>query len=348
MNELIVNLKNIKRNVEQKKAALKKGCRFCAVVKANAYGLGAERIATAIESDVDYFAVARVIELVRLKKSGIKKPILVLGRLFEKEIVDCLNFDGEMQASSFEELVQISKIATMLNKVAIIHLAFNTGMNRFGFSPEMAEDVASFSKSLTNICIKGVFSHFHSAANSKENEKQNFVFNSIVRHFPNCIVHIASSLASETPNYQYSMVRVGIDIYIGKHPAVSLCTTVVQTFNLKKGDSCGYSKIYTAKENEKLATISMGYADAIPRRASGSAKVVVCDEICDIVAVCMDSSIIKIPPNCPIFAGERVYVIGKCKKNSSNIFDFAASCDTIPYEILTGISQRVKRKYLYR
>ena len=348
MNEIIINLKNIKRNIEQKKATLKKGCRFCAVIKANAYGLGAERIATAIETDVDYFAVARVFELIKLKKCGIKKPIIVLGRLFEREIAEALTYGGEIQASSFEELVQISKIATFLNKVALVHLAFNTGMNRFGFSPTSAKDVAGFVKSLNNICVKGIFSHFHSAQNIKHCKEQNEIFKQIISFFPGTIAHIASSAASSNAEFQHNMVRVGIDVFVGKHPSLALCATVLQTFELKKGESCGYNFAHTASEKEKIATISIGYADALPRSAAGRTNVLINDQQCEIIAVCMDTAIIKLPENSHIFAGDRVIILKKKKKMSANIFDFAKGCDTICYEILTSISQRVKRKYLYR
>ena len=348
MNELTINLKNIKRNIEQKKATLKNGCRFCAVIKANAYGLGAERVAHAIENNVDYFAVARTSELKKLRNSGITKPILVLGRLFEKQITESLIHDGEIQASSFEELVQISKIATVLGKIALVHLAFNTGMNRFGFNPKQASDVSVFVKSLTNICVKGVFSHFHSPTNAIETSQQAQLFSTAANLFKGSIPHISSSEASSNPKLQFDMVRVGIDIYIGKHPAISLTGKVLQTFNLKKGDSCGYNKVHIATENEMVATVSLGYADAIPRNATPNASVIINDEKCQIVAVCMDTTIVKLPTNLPVFPGDTVHVIGKCKKTFANIFDFAKDCDTITYEILTGISPRVKRKYIYR
>ena len=348
MNELTINLKNIKRNIEQKKATLKNGCRFCAVIKANAYGLGAERVAHAIENNVDYFAVARTSELAKLRSSGITKPIIVLGRLFESEISEALANNGEIQASSFEELVQISKIATALGKIAFVHLAFNTGMNRFGFSPSAAQDVAAFAKQLQNICIKGVFSHFHSPTNAVETLKQKKQFDKIIGNFNGAIFHISASCASANQALQYNMVRVGIDIFVGKHPALSLSGKVVQTFNLKKGDSCGYNKTYTANASERVATISLGYADALPRVAAGRANVVIHDQKCPIVAVCMDTAIVKIPSNTPVFPGDEAFVFGKCKKTFANIFDFAKDCDTITYEILTGISQRVKRKYIYR
>ena len=347
MCELVVNLKNIKRNVEQKKAALKNGCRFCAVVKANAYGLGAEKVAAAIESDVDYFAVARVEELRKLRESGIFRPVIVLGSLSALEMEKCLCLNGEMQINSLSELENVSSVAKKLGKLALVHLAFDTGMGRFGFCVDEAQKISLFVKSLECVCVKGVMSHFFETSSRVNTEKQRKEFEKVIPFFSGCIFHIASSGAAEIEGCQYDMVRVGIDLYVGKHPVVSFAANVLQVKTIEAGISCGYDGCFVAEKRTKIATISVGYADGVPRHAKG-ANVLICGEMCQIVAVCMDSLIVALPDWLDVSNGAQAFIVGGSQKNCLTIFDFARSCDTIVYEILTGISSRVKRKYVYR
>lgn len=348
MNEYAINLKNIALNVLQKKATLENGCRFCAVIKANAYGLGAVRVAFAIRSLVDYFAVARPEELEELRKSGIKTPILVLGQLLNDEIKRVISQRGEIQVNSLEMLKEVEKYAIEAKQVAFVHLAFDTGMHRFGFLPSEAKQVAQFAATLKNVCVKGVFSHLAHAENPQVATMQLAAFEKIKPHFNGVIFHLANSYGAKSEEFQQDMVRVGYDIYVGKHPAISLKAKVVNTSSLKKGQSCGYSSLYVAPVDQNIATISMGYADGIPRRAAGKANVVINGQKATIVAVCMDSSIVALPQSVHTSVGDDCLVFGKYQKSWINILDFANKCDTIPYEVLTGISSRVRRKYLFR
>lgn len=348
MNEYSINLKNIVLNALQIKATLYQGCRFCAVVKANAYGMGAVRVAHALKSVADYFAVARPDELEALRKSGIKTPILVLGSFSGDDIRRILSNRGEMQVNSLEELREVSREAVALRQIAFVHLAFDTGMHRFGFLPSEAQAVADCVAALKNVCVKGVFSHIASSQNAESRNRQLQLFSSIKPFFPGVIFHLAASGAYRFPEFQQDMVRVGLDMYIGKHPSMAFKGKVLSVTMLKKGDSCGYSNAYTAPEDQKIATISLGYADGVPRAAAGKAEVLIKGEKATIVAVCMDSSIVRLPQDIGIMSGDVVIIWGKLGKNYVNVFDFASCCGTISYEVLTGVSQRVPRKYLFR
>ena len=348
MNEFVVNLKNIVLNALQAKASLQNGCRFCCVVKANAYGLGAVRVAHALKSVADYFAVARPEELETLRKSGIKTPILVLGHLFDDEIRRVISQRGEIQVNSVEMLKEVSRQAAEIRQIAFVHLAFDTGMHRFGFLPGQAEEVADIVSKLKNVCVKGVFSHLANAENPDSRNRQLRLFESIKPFFPGVIFHLANSCAAKLPEFQQNMVRVGIDLYVGKHPAISLRARVVRISSLSKGESCGYSNSYVAQANQKIATISIGYADGLSRRAAGKVDVVIGGEKMRVVAVCMDSAIVCVPSEVDVAVGDLVTVFGKNGKIFNNIVDFASNCDTISYEVITGVSSRVARKYLFR
>lgn len=347
MNEYVINLKNIALNALQIKANLNSG-RLCAVVKANAYGLGAVRVAHTLKSIVDYFAVARPDELFELRKNGIKNSVLVLGHLFEDEMKQVVSQRGEIQVNSIEMLRQISKIATEVRQIAFVHLAFDTGMHRFGFSIEQAEEIANEVLKLKNVCVKGVFSHLANASNKEFSNVQLKRLLSLRPFFSGAIFHIANSIACKYDDFKLDMVRVGLDLFLGKHPAIALKGRVVNVCLQTKGESCGYGFEYIAKETQKLATISMGYADGIPRKAAQNAKILIAGEMFEIVSVCMDCSIVAVPLNFNVNIGDQVIVFGKAGKNYINIVDFANNCDTISYEILLGVSNRVKRRYLFR
>lgn len=345
MNVYEVNLSHIISNIRETRASLKPGCKFCAVVKANAYGMGAVVVAKEICDEVDYFAVARVEELEELRLSGVEKPILLLSGVNTEDIETVLKLNGEFQVHSSQQLEAISKQAKTNKTQAYVHIKFNTGMNRFGFNPNDAKKIKKLCKSLPGITIKGIFSHFAHASHETLSDSQNQTFIKACRHFKGVTRHIANSEAAHNGSYHHDMVRVGIDMYIGKNPAGSLKAQVVSTFKIAKGETAGYSQIFIANKECEVATIGIGYADGFPRAMIKSGNVLVQGKRCKVLAVCMDASIIDVS-DLNVKVGDVVTIIGCDGERKIDVFEMAASCGTISYEILTGISPRVKRKYI--
>lgn len=348
MNVFEINLKNVIRNIEQIKSSLKPKCKFCAVVKANAYGLGAKRIAHAAQRHVDYFAVSRIEELAELRKAGTKKPVLLLCHVLPKEVEKALELDGEIQVDSFSQIDYISEIATRLSRVAKLHLKFNTGMNRFGFVVEEAEAVKHAITKNKNLCVKGVFTHFFHATDAEITRRQNARFEKLKPIFEGAIFHAAATESCNNPDFQHDMVRVGIGAYIGKHPAVSIESQIVAIQKIEEGSHVGYSSLFVSDNSKTIAIFQMGYADGLPRAMANGGKILVQGDYCPIVAVCMDSAFADISNIPTAGVGDKVKVLGRQNKNAIKIVEIAEICDTISYEILTGITARTKRKYVFR
>ena len=222
-----INLDAVAHNVQMAKANLKPTTKLCAVVKADAYGHGAVRVAQeAARNGADFFAVALLQEAVRLRDAGIDQPILVLGSLLPEVADICVRYDISHAVFDEERLYALNEAALRQHTKAKIHIKVDTGMHRIGVHVRDAGKFAKLAASLPGIYIEGVFSHFATAdADDKQYAAYQFArFQEALRlieaegvHVP--IRHIANSAAlTELEEYQLDMVRQGITLY-GLHPA---------------------------------------------------------------------------------------------------------------------------------
>lgn len=326
-------LQNIKRVSSAK---------ICMVVKADGYGFGDVLVCKKMYNLVDYFAVAKVSELMHLRKCGIYKPVIILSPLIKSEILDAITFSGEISVDSLSRLKETAAAAEELNKIAKIHVQIDTGMHRFGVS-----DAKEFVKILEYIKgneflnLSGVYSHYYSADSSLI-RKQKFKFVSFKQITKKMgfrpIFHISASGALPDITSHFDMVRPGIYCY---EKNASLESEVIATKRLKKGEQLGYEHAYTASKDMFVATVGIGYGDGVRRTSKGF-------EVCDkngnkykiIGNVCMDCLFIDTGEN-KLNIGEKITVFGN---NAASICDYAKHCGTISYEILTGITKRVKRE----
>ena len=337
LNAILNNVKVAKNDAKDKK--------ICAVVKANAYGHGAKRVCRAIYDEVDYFAVATAREGALLKKQGVNKPILVLFPT-DSDTNICINYGLAIGVGSIEQVKKVVKLFDRYQKSCPVHIQIDSGMHRFGFS---SIDTVSKAMSLLKDCpVCGVYSHVYSMQSYNAQIDKFIPFERKVKSiFPSAISHLSSTSYIDKP--YGDMVRLGLGLYGYPRqkfaPAMQISSEVLAVKELCPHEVCGYDGIYfSGNETQMIATIKGGYADGIHRRFRGRVGVLFKGEILPIIAVCMDSVIVKVGSQ-KICRGDKVYFVGKSDSTEYYFDDIARNIDTIPYEIMTNLSQRARRRY---
>lgn len=359
---LEIDLNALKHNFEYLKSKLKSKTKILAVVKAFAYGSDAKVIANYLQDlKVDYFAVAYVNEGVELRDAGITTPILVLHPQavnFKTLIKHCLE-PSLYSPKVLNEFIAVASEEHQTNYP--VHIKFNTGLNRLGFWENDVDGIISKLKNTTSIKVKSLFSHLAASEDLDEDEfnrHQINTFKRISEEFTKAIgyqpmLHLANTSGIiNYPEAHLDMVRTGIGLYgfgnseaENKHlkPVATLKSVISQIHKIEKGETVGYNRAYTSKGFEKTATIPIGHADGIGRQY-GNQKgfVTINNERAPIIGnVCMDMIMVDVSTiDCN--EGDEVIIFGKHPHASQ----FADTANTISYEIITAISQRVKRLYL--
>ena len=335
-----------------------------AVVKADSYGLGAKVIARHLyENGVRHFATATLEEAVELKDIIKDSMILVLGVINPLNVKYAVENNISLTCPSKEWLEDVLLQIQGFNKKLKIHVKIDTGMGRIGASElEELEEINNLLAS-EKIDFEGIFSHYSNADGENDNydnyQTENFERSiKVFTHKPKYI-HIENSAG--TVKYsdredQYNLSRIGITLY-GCYPSeniekldkiklesvASLVSKVTHVKKFSKGQRLGYGISYEAKEDEYIATIPVGYADGILRRAQGF-KIKVGSENCEIVGrVCMDQLMVRCSES--IKVGDDVLIFGENNGQKISVDDFATYQDTISYEIFCCINKRVPRVY---
>ncbi|MFD2915267.1 alanine racemase [Psychroserpens luteus] len=356
---LEIDLKALKHNYEYIKSKLKSNTKILAVVKAFAYGSDANEIANYLQNlEVDYFAVAYLSEGVALRDAGIKTPILVLHPQainFKTLIERCLE-PSLYNAKILNEFITIASKEKQSNYP--VHIKFNTGLNRLGFGENEVDYVVSKASETSAIKVKSIFSHLAASEDLTEKaftERQIKTFKSISEKFSNAIgykpiLHLANTSGIlNYPEAHLDMVRTGIGLYgygnsekENEHliPIATLKSVISQIHIIKKGETVGYNRAYKSDGLIKTATIPIGHADGIGRQYGNKKGFVTINgkKALIIGNVCMDMIMIDIT-DIDCHEGDEVIIFG----NHPNASQFARTANTISYEIITAISQRVKR-----
>lgn len=359
---LEINLNSIAHNLKEYQRFLEPSTKMMAMVKAFAYGSGGAEIAGVLQyHKVDYLGVAYADEGVELRKSGITLPIMVLNA--EESTFDALlEYGLEPDIYSIEILEQFDRF---LKKEGIqnypVHIEIETGMNRLGFEPEEMEILAAYLKSTPSFTIQSVFSHLAAGEDPKEDEftglqGQRFVTASeqLEKKLGHSLIkHIANSAAIiRHPALRMDMVRLGIGMYgvdsasshkLDLQPVATLKSTIAQIKYLKAGESVSYNRKGIVNRDSVIATVRLGYADGFSRKlGNGAGKMMVRGQLAPVIGtVCMDMTMIDVTDIAGTREGDDVTIFGK-ELPIEQLADWAG---TIPYEIMTGISQRVKRVY---
>ncbi|MDX1471074.1 MAG: alanine racemase [Flavobacteriaceae bacterium] len=356
---LEIDLKALERNFNFLKSKIKPKTKFLAVVKAFAYGSDAVVIAQKLQDlGVDYFAVAYTNEGVELRDNGIIKPILVLHPLpisFKEIIARCLE-PNLYNAKTLREFKECAKAENQSNYP--VHIKFNTGLNRLGFWESDVDFIAENLNDSSFLKVKSVFSHL--AASEDLNERgfsldQIESFNKSAQELSDKLGYspmkhmLNTSGILNYPEAQFDMVRSGIGLYgFGNsdkykdklEPIAQLKSVISQIHLIEKGESVGYNRAYKSEGFKKTATIPIGHADGIGRQyGNGKGVVQVKGKPAPIIGnVCMDMIMVDVT-DIDCSEGDEVIIFGKDITAS----DFAAGANTISYEIITAISQRIKR-----
>ncbi len=359
---LEIDLSSVAQNLNQFKAGLKPATRIMAMVKAFSYGAGSYEMANLLQfHHVNYIAVAYVDEGVELRKAGIRMPIMVMNTA-PASFSSLVEYNLEPEIYS---IVFAQQLNAYFQQEGIsyfpVHIKLDTGMHRLGLEPA---DIGHFIDQLGSSSafkIKTVFTHLVASENPMHDD-----FTSIqLQRFDHCcdllsahcgyafIKHAANTAAIRRhPSAEYDMVRIGIGLYgidpgnsdLKLQESVSLKTTIAQIKEVKKGESVGYGRHSIVNQDSRVATIRIGYADGFPRSlGNGNGSVLVRGKSFKTIGnVCMDMTMIDVTDGAGITIEDEVLVFGK----EQSITAVAKAAGTIPYEIMTGISQRVPRIYL--
>ena len=358
---LEISLDAMANNLKQYQQLLQPATKLMAMVKAFAYGTGSYEIARLLQfHKVDYLAVAYIDEGVELRKAGINMPIMVMNT--EEDGLDALiQYNLEPVIYSFRLLHAVTNFLKNEGIHEIpVHIEIETGMNRLGFS---LDDIAKLTSQLqsSSLKIQTVFSHLAASEELQQDEftlKQAALFLDAVSKLQAAInypflKHISNSAAIiRYPQLQLDMVRLGIGLY-GIDSAMShklelkqvatLKSTIAQIKYLKENDTVGYNRKGIANGNTKIATVRIGYADGYPRSlGNGIGKMWLKGHLVPTIgSICMDMTMIDITAIPAVEETDEVIIFG----SELPVQQLAHWAGTIPYEILTGISQRVKRVY---
>jgi len=357
-----IDLGAISRNVETLRGVCG-AVTSMAVVKADGYGHGAVPSArAALEGGADWLGVATIEEALELRDAGIEAPILAW--LHETDSPYALNA-GRGIDLGVSSLAQLEAIVAA-SPGAALHLKVDTGLGRSGASeedwPALVEAAASHERA-GRVRVRGVWSHLSNAGEEADSEQ--------VARFATALdvvaalgvepelVHLAATAASlRVPDARFTMVRLGIGCYglspfddatsadLGLTPAMTLSTTVASTKRVPAGHGVSYGFRYRTTAETTLALVPLGYADGVPRSASGRGPVSVNGTRYTVVgSIAMDQFVIDVGDD-PVAAGDRVVLFGDPATGVPSAADWAVAADTINYEIVTRIGQRVRREYV--
>ena len=358
-----IDLSALTHNLNVFRAALKPGVKTMAMVKAFAYGSGSYEVASLLQyAGVDYLTVAYTDEGITLRKAGIKMPIMVMSpeaTSFNRMIAWKL----EPELFNFRSLAAFINIAQTLQVEKYpVHIKLDTGMHRLGFTETEIDELADRINENPEIQVASIFSHLAAADDPQQDVftvQQGKLFErmsqQLMDHLPNIpIFHLCNSAGiTRHPDLQYDMVRLGIGLYgVSGVPTLqqrlrqisTLKTTIAQIHDVPTGDSIGYGHHTFAPYDMRIATICIGYADGYPRiMGNGKAHVLIHGKSARTVgSICMDMCMVDITAIPDAREGDEVIVFGP----GLPVSELARWSGTIAYEIMTSISQRVKRVYV--
>lgn len=355
-----INLNNLTHNINEIKKVIPKSTKIMAVVKANAYGHGMTIISKKLEEiGINDFAVATLKEAIDLRKSGIRGNILILGYTDINDLKYVIKYDLIQTIVDYEYAISISKLN--LDSKLKAHIKINTGMNRLGESYKNIDNIKSIFK-INNIDIKGMYTHL-CVSDSEYLDDINFTNNQI-NNFYSLVnrlkqdkfnlgkIHIQASYGIlNYPELNLDYVRPGIIMYgvysnnsktkikLNLKPVLSLKARVTSIKEIEANESVSYGRIFKANKSTKVAHVSIGYADGIPRELSDGI-VRINNKFTKIIGkICMDGLMIDVS-NIDVKVGDIVTLIG----NDIKALDISKNLNTITNELLSRLGNRLALK----
>ncbi|MDO4778200.1 MAG: alanine racemase [Tissierellia bacterium] len=362
-NRLIVDSKKVNRNIE----ILKSKCpnsEFFAVIKADAYGMGAVEFVRHMDPIVSGYCVANIEEAIELRKSGTKKDILVLGYIHPEDI--SIAYENNIMLTIYD-IDMAKKINSVLEGGKIrVHIKIDTGHGRIGFSTthEDLKNIKSIFE-LQNLQVDGVFSHFATADEEDDSytliqkSKFDYVIDKLGNLTDGMRIHLSNDAGIIKHGFCYNMVRSGISLHgvypseyvekscnIGLEPTFEWKTKISKIKFLEKGESISYGRTFICDKRMKIATLAIGYADGYKRGLSNIGYVLIKGKKARILGnITMDQMMVDVT-GIDVEANDDVTLIGSSEGEYIDVNQVAKWANTISYEILTSISKRVKREWI--
>lgn len=365
---VFVDLDNLRENFISASRNLGENTKLCAVVKTDAYGLGAVMVARAIDDLANYYAVASLEEGLMLRKNNIKTPILILGVIPENQYKLAIENSLTTVVTEILDAEAINKAAAELKKKAYVHLALDTGMGRIGFSyndPLIVDKVLKI-EGYENIIIEGLFTHFSTA----DEENQDFTeiqlerFTKVKKKLDDAkieipIYHCSNSAAIISgTGTDFNMARDGISLYgvypsdevirerLSLKPVISWKSMISYVKHIAAGESISYGRKFISEHEMDIATVTTGYGDGYKRDLSMKSYVLVNGKKAPVLGrICMDQFMIDVS-GIDVSKGDIVTLIGEDGDSKIDMEDIR-KFGCFPYSFLTDINRRVPRVYKY-
>ena len=364
-----IKLSALEYNYNSMRAKLPENCKFVGIVKADAYGHGAVPVARYLEElKCDYLAVACVDEAVELRKAGNQLPILILGATPAEFVDKLIELDITQTISNLSTARQFSHALEKLNKTLKIHIKLETGMGRLGFDVKNGDvsDVLSVLK-LPNFEVEGIFTHFavsDELIKDDYTQKQFSIFRETVEKIEKesgtsfSIKHCANSGAMiNYPEMYLNMVRPGLALYgmypgketgdISLVPVMELKSRIIAVSDHEQGESISYGCTFTTDKRMRIAVLPIGYADGLHRVLSNKIEVLIHEKRCRQVGrICMDMCMVDVTDVPEVKEGDIATLFGQYGEEMISVNALAEKAETISYEMVCAVSQRVPRVYI--
>lgn len=359
-----LNREHLKNNVEQLKKLVPESCRLMPAVKADAYGHGMEQIARMLaDMGIQDFCVACADEGIRLRKAGIKGQILVLGYTYPGQFEDLAAHDLTQTVVD----VQYARELQRYGKPCRVHVGIDTGMHRLGARCEETDAILEIC-SYPALRIEGIFSHL-CVSDSMEEEDRAFTLEQ-VRKFDQVAdrlrkagisgfaTHLQASYGIlNYPWLQYDYCRPGIALYgllssagdrvhspVNLLPVMELKVRVESVRTVYAGEGAGYGLAFRAEQDTRIAALSAGYADGIPREITGKGYVLIRGERATVIGrICMDQMLVDVSGIPRAQAGDEAVLIGRSGEERITGEQFAGWCSTITNEVFSRLGSRLER-----
>lgn len=317
--------------------------KLMAVLKADAYGHGIVQCARAVQGRADMIGVSRAEEALMLREFGVDMPVLVLGAPDRRFLADLVSKNVCSTVITPRDVYDLAAAAGKAGTEAYAHIKIDTGMKRLGASNQAdVLDLLNAAAQKKNVRVTGAFTHF--ADHEPDFTQLQFDrFLQLTRNF-RVTRHCASSYyIGQDRKYHLEMVRAGIGIYgysAVTLPVLTVTAPIVQINELEPGETLGYNRAYTAQGKERIAVIAAGYGDGIPRLVN-KGHVEIAGKKCLLRgAVCMDMMFADVT-NVRCATGDHAIIYG-----AGGVEDWAEAAGTITYDILTGLTERVKKTWI--
>jgi len=360
-----VDLNAIEHNLKAIKSMVGSGTKILAIVKADAYGHGAARVAHTLEQNgADMLGVAFPGEGIELRKNNINIPILILNPVLSEQIEDVIQHSLGVTVNSLDIANEISVTAKKHHSNIRIHVEIDTGMGGAGVCPDKALPFIKALLLIENLEIEGVFTHFNSSEEKDKSftHEQNSKFKGVLKQLENekisiPLIHAANSAAIlDIPDSHFNMVRPGLILYgifpsnhvlrnIELKQAMSFKTRIINLKQLDPGSVIGYGGTFEILQQTTVATIPVGYKDGFSRRFSDLGEVLVHGKRVPIIGrVCMDRCFIDVTNLPDVEIGSEVILLGNQGSETISIESSAKLIGTIPYEIVCNVGTKTPKK----